>query len=396
MLASGMTRRMALRAGAAAAAGVAVWPQRRAQAIVLEDEPKLAWSRVNTLVERNQYFPRSTERDKEQIWWTTLMRVDTKALEAGALAPWYLWWWTHDAPIARLYIGSSPLGPFAPWDAASGGQGFCNFQSFTTETNVQCRHSRATPPPLKVYDNQRGTFPEADRHHFSTGDVVWDPETGFFYASPHIMRCGGHFQTTVLVRSRDGINWNYFAPDLRYPMLGVGAAGTFDSYAVDYGRFLRDYGGNVVRVNGELVWYYRGTRKITDLTDQQYAIGCATSSDWVTWTKPPSVNAGQPLFDISGGAEFRLGSALWVNGRAHLMFSVNTLTMYLKAASTFGDPLAWSNGSGTPVHQPAGSPDIDGGSYVVDGGAHYFTYRTLTPVPYTASSRSRIDLAVAL
>lgn len=386
-------------AGAGAVLGAGALDLRApAVALAAGDEPRLTgWTDAGTLVERGQYWPRSLERDKEQVLWTTLMKVDDKALVGSALDRWYLWFWTHDAPTARLYVGPAPEGPFRPWNQASGdGTGFCSFASFDSTTNSFCRTSQVTPPAAKVYDHNRGTFPEADRWHFSSGDIVWDPVTGHFYASPHIMRCGGAWQTTVIIRSSDGITWEYVAADPRVPIVGVGSASTaFDSYAVDYGRFLRDYGGNAVRHNGNLVWFYRGTRRDPTL-GETYGLGCAISPDWTSWEKyPESVRNGKPLADLTSGREFQPGSALWVNGRAHLVHALSTVTMYLKTAAQSSDPFAWTSGPGTPIYQPSG-PFIDGGSYVIHQGRHYFSYRRVVGIHNTDSARMRVELAVSL
>lgn len=276
-------------------------------------------------------FRGHTSNPAEQILWTTLMRVDDKI--GGTFDRWYLWFWTHDAAICRLYSAPTPLGPF---------------------TERGC----AVPTPPAGWDP----------NHFSAGDVVWDPATRYFYATPHgIEAVFKGRQATFLIQSRDGRSWSFVRSD---PILPPGPAGHFDGYAANYGRFLRDFFGNVVRVNGgDAVFYYRGTN-VHGPEGQRFGVGMAASRDLSNWTKFNRPN-GQPLFDPAAGALHGLGSALMVQPTrtVHLVICV-LQTVFLKAANSPDNTFSFAPGPGVAIYEHLNG-FASGGSYTVDTTGSY-------------------------
>lgn len=339
-----ITRREALGVAAGAAGATLLGGLLRPSPAAAVVYPRTSWLPAGTLVQR----PVSTSA-REQVLWTTLMRVDDKL--AAPLDRFYLWHSTHDAPILRLYTAPSITGPY-------------------------------TERPLC----QLPAAPSGwDQNHFQAPDIAWDPVGSRFVASPHSKDPAGQRaqQNSFLIVSDDGISWRYLDTAQR-PIVPIGAAAEFDGYAVDYGRFLRDYGGRLVRRAGKYVWYYRGTQRVTEADPsnpgkthvvERYLLGAATSPDLLTWTKLPGAVADPGQRQLFGA-----GSALDVGGVTNLVWTVMTSgaatgQMYLKAA-TGPDPAAFDDGPGTPMYQDASIFD-DGGAYVVDGSTHYMSFAAL-------------------
>lgn len=265
---------------------------------------------------------------------------------------WYLWIWTHDAKVCRLFSAPSPRG-----DVMGNYQfrGYCSF------------------PP-----NPAGWDPV----HFSAGDVVWDQQAQMFFSSPHLHRLyNGYYQATFLITSADGLNWSFVKTS---PIIQWGLTGTFDDHQVSYGRFLRDYAGNLHRrPDGRAVFFYRGEKNIRPNRIRQ--IGAATSLNLSTWTK---ANGGRALFNAQNGNNIQPGSALQVGSSTYLELAALdcpqaecnvplTTTHYLKQAVTAGDPFTWLDGMGTPIYRHLRHPAHDGASYVVDGDTHYLAFAVI-------------------
>jgi hypothetical protein len=292
---------------------------------------------------------------RQQALWTTLMKVGDRI--SRALDDWYLWFWTHDAPICRIFTAPTPAGPYTD-------RGPC---------------SLPTPPP------------GWDPHHFSAGDVVWDTETRRFYATPHsIDSSGGKYrgQATFLIQSSNGIDWTFVRSD---PVVPYGPPGSFDERHAGYGRFLKDYDGNIKRFDGSALFYYRGELWPGGVARRaRYALGLATSSDLSSWSKRPKELA-TPL----GGARFDLGSALYGDGRFWIIWTVRFgNTVLRKGGRRPDDPYDWDASVGTPIYRHP--TPLSAGSYVLDraSGRHHFPFTALVPPAPGSICRAELHLAV--
>jgi hypothetical protein len=189
------------------------------------------------------------------------------------------------------------------------------------------------------------------------------------------------------------VNWTYVSTS---PIVSP-TPGAFDSYQVAYGRFLRDYAGRLVKVNGKYIWYYRGERP-----GNQYAIGAATSPDLQVWTKAGSA----PLFNPLSSSLCSLGSALLINGKVFLILSAaplydrsngnpGVMAVYLKQPNVAGDPFDWSDGPGVPIYQDPFSTVWTGGpSWVVDeGGRQYMAYEDFSNIVDQTGGHYEIHIA---
>lgn len=353
-MATELTRREALgRAAAGTAAAYAVVTGMPPRASAEEPlVPRFVWNHESMLIDRPQYNGAADQ----QLLFVTMMYVANKI--SGWYDRWYLWVWTHDAPICRLYTLSRPWGPVV-------NRGLCNMPA---------------PPP--------GYEPS----HFSSGDVVWDPSTRAFYSTPHCATLGATSQPTFLIKSTDGINWSYVRSD---PIVRP-TPGAWDSYQTAYGRFLRDYSGNLRRIAGQAIWYYRGEQS----SPHRYAVGAASSGDLVNWTK-----RGRQFDPIDGGL-LSLGSAISPSsgvssGRIYLVFSTlatptgggGVMPMFLKESNAPGAPYSWAAGPGYHLYDdPTSVGYTDGGSYVIDpqDGVHHMAYANFATI-----GRPQVHTAVA-
>lgn len=166
-----------------------------------------------------------------QRGFVSVMYVRDK-LGAGAIDDWYLWLWTHDTSRTYLYTAPSILGP---WTAGPVGDA-------------------PTPYPAGYLVG-----------HFSSGDIVWDPDGQRFISTPHGVRLptvpgnAEVSQDSFLTESSDGVTWHWLDGDSR-PRLRCGPPRSPDSVHTGYGRLLRDLDGNLVRHNGRHWWIYRAQR----------------------------------------------------------------------------------------------------------------------------------------
>ena len=337
-----LTRRQMLATAAGGAGALLFGDVLRPRAAQAAINPRTTWLPAGTLVTR---APQNSAM--QQILWTTIMRVDNKL--ASARDRFYLWHSTHDAPILRLYTASAITGPYRE-------QALCRLP--------------AAPAGW-------------DPGHFQCPDIAWDPIGKRFVATPHSKEAPGlrAQQNTFLMTSTDGENWSYM-PGAAQPLVPIGAWSEFDGYALDYGRFLRDYDGSLVKRNGKYVWYYRGTKKVTNPGGgggEKYALGALTSPDLVNWTKVPGPIADPGLSQLHG-----LGSAIDVAGVTNLMWTImsgvlTVPTIYLKAAASTS-PTDFDAGPGIPVYQDA-TIFHDGPSYILDGAYHYMTYGAAASAP---------------
>lgn len=321
-----LTRREALRLGALGAAALAT-PSllRPGTARAADAEVARAWTLEGDVVTRAPFW----QDDTEQVLWTTLMRVDDKL--AAPDGRWYLWHSTHDTPILRRYSAPEIAGPWTEHD-------LCVLPQM--------------PSPW-------------DSRHRQCPDIAWDPAGRRFLASIHSLAYSPRLmQNTFMLESRDGVTWTLMS---NAPAVPIGTKTAFDGYAIDYGRFLRDPHGNLARVNGLYVWYFRGTKKIAQLSGpdvEAYQLGAAYSPDLVNWTKK-----GYPLLDPGSQRLFGLGSALLLNNVVNLVWTVapagGSPQVHLQQSAA-GQPFTFPQpGPGTPLYSDAGVA-VDGPSFAID------------------------------
>ncbi|MFP2909864.1 twin-arginine translocation signal domain-containing protein [Pyxidicoccus sp. 3LFB2] len=329
-----LTRRALLRAasvgGAALAGGQVLWPS-KAHAVTYI---RTGWQQV-AVAARTQ-----GAGALNQLLWVTLMRMDNKL--AAPINRYYLWVWTHDARLCRLFTAPNPEGPWTQF-----------LRNGVPGVNL---------PPAMAFHHPS---------HFSSGDVVWDAQEGALYSTPHTGPSNLSLQWTTIIRSTNGVDWEWVQPNAIVPN---GPLGSFDDYQVCYGRVLRDYDGNVVRRNGKLVFYYRGEH-----SGPLYSMGAATGTTWDSWQKVSDVALYQPL----GNSLHGLGSALDIgDGKVHhvLSCSLNSappFTHYHKESNST-DPFDWSSGPGLPLYGEPLSLLADGPSYIIGhNGTHYMAYASL-------------------
>jgi hypothetical protein len=347
-----LTRRHLLKLAGAGAVSLTVIPGVRPCGTEVTDvagcgiSPKVSWT------DDGEKVLRPTLSYDDQVLWTTLMRVKDKL--TSPLDDWYLWHWTHDGSVCRLYSAPSPRGPY-------------------------------TEHPTTLPSAPANFLPNV-----AAADVVWDPITEGFYATPE---CVGTLQAatpglcTFLLHSFDGSSWTYAKRD---PILMPrGSTNRWDNTGTSYCRFLRSFSGNLIRVAGKAILYYRAERnqKSNSGLVATYTVGAATSRNLLDWAP---VTDARPLFNPMNGALHNLGSALCKDpdGYYNLVLSVRRpdsarLLMYVKRARVPNDPFSWDDGPGRLVYDPSeiGNLGSDGGSYAVDpaDGKHFMTIGTGTP-----------------
>lgn len=311
--------------------------------------PRRLWTSEGSLLERVEQGANAVN----EIMWTTLMRVRGRI--PNPHDDWYLWHWTHTGNILRLWSAPSPNTPLGGW----------------------AEHATSLPPPPAGFSDQ-----------VSSGDIVWDPATQRLLAAPEITKGPQQAEPglyTILLESSEGSNWRYATPTPAPILSPSFVGGAWDQHGASYTRFLRDYTGGLVRVNGKALLYYRG-RRIVDADTIENAAGLARSSDLVTWVP----DSRSPIFRLfPGGAHHGIGSALCpdANGAYHLVLyaavgdnEAQPRELYLKR-STGQNPAVWDNLAGDLVLPPVRQL-LDGAYYVVaPNGVHYMTYTTVVRRP---------------
>jgi hypothetical protein len=341
-----MSRRRLLQLAGAGAVSLGVVPALRLCGpqgvnVTCGISPRRSWEDVGEVIVRPTAAP------GDQVLWTTLMRVKDKLDQP--LDDWYLWHWTHDSAVCRLYSAPSPRGPY-------------------TEHLTKLPAAPANFLPI-----------------VGSADVVWDSDTETFYATPE---CIGMRKSatpglcTFLFQSFDGRSWSYAK---RNPILIPRAStDSWNNSGTSYCRFLRDFSGNLVKVDGKAILYYRGEHDIRPNFGPSYTVGAATSLNLLDWT--PVTDTG-PLFDPLNGALYGLGSALCKDqqGYYNLVLAARSpdsgrVTMHVKKGRVRDDPFSWDDGTGVLVYDPAtaGHKGFDGGSYAIDpvDGQHYMSCGT--------------------
>lgn len=266
----------------------------------------------------------------EQVLHTTLMRVDGKlGLRSQT---YYLWFWTHDNVLMRLYTSSKSSGPFTAASIGPGNDGLCTL-----------------PLPPDGYD----------KGHLSAGDVVWDPDTSRFYTCPHsrLPYPNDSRQDTFLMSSPDGITWTYVGyesnPRDARPIIAHQISG-YDDRSATYGRFMRDIDGNIARYGSDrrVAIFYRGeywadpnnsgSSRLSMLAATAPSLGPGAQQ----WTKanqqefPGFGSFAQPLFFVKqggfNGALFGIGSAVYTpaDGRVTMAYALEDLPPSPGAAPT--------------------------------------------------------------
>ena len=268
------SRRSVLKAAGFAAAATVLGPTPDARAADDGTYPRLAW-RPPTAPALT--VPLSMDANTQRMF-PTLMPAGSYL--PNALDAWYLWLWTHDTSRTYLYTAPSPTGPFTP-------RGF-----------------GAAP-----VDYPAGYL----SGHFSSGDIVWDPQGQRLVSSPHGLRLGtvpGNgeaSQDSFLTTSTDGLTWSWLDGDNR-PRLVCGAPGSPDSVHTGYGRLLRDLDGQLMTANGRYWWMYRAQRRDAPLPNGQkvptsytpyLASAGSLSADFTTKQKAfDTLQSSTGLFDV--------------------------------------------------------------------------------------------------
>lgn len=287
-----------------------------------------AWSEPETLVQL------TAGPAENQIFHVTVMPVRGKLGDPHD--SFYMWTWTHDARSVELYSAPAVEGPWT---------------------------HRST---------DRIGYPDDYGLQVSAGDVVWDPRTKGFIASPHSVHSDPYHQTTFMVSSRDGERWSYVRRD--EPAIEPGDDGAFDNVHAGYGRFLRRSDGTVVRRAGRLTFYYRGAGSRRD--DGRLGAVVSREPGALGWRK---VNGGRPLFDPGGSFHFAndagyphyyLGSALQRGNGVELFASVRNIMCVKRSRSAFD----WASGHGRKAFVDRGAYQIQGGSFVRTKETQYLVY----------------------
>jgi hypothetical protein len=273
--------------------------------------------------------------------------------------------------------------------------------------------------------------------HFQAPDIAWDPRSRMFIGTPHTMRVDrqpatlankvGNWldEVSLIMFSPEGLTWHYVETNfmttygdrwpgvLCYPGVpgyGFEAKDPATRGTATYGRFLRDYRGNLVRTAAnEVVWYYRGNWDDCF----QSAAGALATTDFLTWRKVPG--EGNPLFTPAGGRQFALGSALRVNGYVHLVHAAVDaqtcdedgdpafagISFYLKKSDA-PDAFSFSDGPGTFLFSHPSATVATCGSYAIDSlGQHHLAvdakYGTICPPGATScSEQDGVDMFTAV
>lgn len=190
--------------------------------------PRRAWVPAST--SPALVFPQSGDTNDQRMFPSLLPAGSL--LGSAALDAWYLWLWTHDSSRIHLYTAPMPAGPWTD-------QGY------------------SLPPTPYPAGYVAG--------HFSSGDVVWDPDGHRFVSTPHGLRTSRTIgnaeacQDSFLIESTDGRTWQWLDGD-NSPRLVCGPPQSVDSVHTGYGRLLRDLDGNLFRFQGRTWWLYRAQR----------------------------------------------------------------------------------------------------------------------------------------
>lgn len=130
--------------------------------------------------------------------------------------------------------------------------------------------------------------------HFSSGDIVWDPDGQRLVSTPHSV---SHYrpsqlaetpQDSFMMESTDGLNWSWLDGDASARLL-CGGVNDLDSNHTGYGRLLRDLDGRLQKVDGQYWWIHRGGHHLSKFPDSEvsYCTPLLASASYIggPWTK---------------------------------------------------------------------------------------------------------------
>ncbi len=134
--------------------------------------------------------------------------------------------------------------------------------------------------------------------------------------------------------SSDGINWTN---KTSYPVLDVGAAGSWDSYSLGGGAVIKD--GNTYKM------YYNGLSQLYGQT----SVGLATSTDGIHWLKYSS-----PVFTSDSSLHYYIGaeSVIKENGTYYMYYASSPRYNYNAFSinvATSSDGITWRSNDGNPI-----------------------------------------------
>jgi predicted GH43/DUF377 family glycosyl hydrolase len=161
--------------------------------------------------------------------------------------------------------------------------------------------------------------------------------------------------------SFDGSNWFVYS---KSPVLRVGPSGSFDS------RWIVN--PNVIVVNNEYRMYYQGyTGTISE-------IGLATSTDGIKWTK----YSGNPVMRVAPGTweSSIVGTPkVYFDGSNYKMLYTGYNGVYAIGLATSTDGIGWTKHPQNPVLRPGGPGSWDANSvteagFFVANGRYYMLY----------------------
>jgi predicted GH43/DUF377 family glycosyl hydrolase len=161
--------------------------------------------------------------------------------------------------------------------------------------------------------------------------------------------------------SPDGITWTKYASN---PVLDISASGAFDDEQVAEPR--------VVKVAGGYRMYYTGR----NATSKRQALGLATSSDGIAWTK----DARNPILDSTRWGDFWGGVFFYESGVWLLWHADDSGGSSRINFKWSPDGIAWTDGAQNPVLVPSGVANAPDGSLVGDSVSGYRdgnTYRIM-------------------
>jgi len=232
---SPLTRRTLLKS-AGASALVAATGRMSGTAVATDGQtPRLQWEPVGTAPIATIA---SSNPHEAELMFPTLLPL--RALSGRSTDPaWMLWAWHHDT-LTTPHLHA--------WTAA----------------NVEGTYTKLPDIARPAGDYALDAAGHAYSFgHFSSGDVVWDPDGQRLISTPHSVskykppQLAEVPQDSFIMESVDGVNWQWLDNDPS-ARLTCGGVTDPDSNHTGYGRLLRDLDGRLRKVDGQYWWVHRG------------------------------------------------------------------------------------------------------------------------------------------